>query len=1018
MGAESTLNFPASQLLAALERAVGTDAPASAWLAALADRNGPLLESAAADLQVGESTSAVDRSRASEPALTRSAVAGFAVEQAVGAGRPVATPRDIAVALLMHVTPPEPELAEAVPPAAGSTEPVDVPASQEQSASPPAPDGRVQTFRVFVSSTFSDFVAERDALRERVWPRLRDYCASHGARFQEVDLRWGVSEEAAVDQQTMNICLEEVERCHAASPRPNFLVLVGNRYGWLPSPPQIPVSEWDTIIERLDDDRALLEQWYQRDDNATPPEYRLLARTGEFVDSQAWAKTEARLHELLAKAVGGLDLEERRRAVYLASATEQEMIPGAFGAERADQVVCFFREIVGHPDVASSDPNAPVRAYVDPDQHPLTAVKKRLRERLGTKRVLRAKVPWEGDGPRLEGYVTRFADRVYAALKATIEEELEHPLPRPADPGLDDTFLDAEGRAHRAFAEQRMAFFTGRTDEVTRARSYLRSGASRPLVLHGEGGTGKSALIAAIARAAVAETDDGTSRIVVARYVGATPASSDGHALLDSICRELARRAGEAETAVPGDYADLVVDFEKRLAAATTERPIVVIVDSLDQLSVAGSARDLSWIPAQLPRDARLIVSTRPGDTLSPLQNRAESLEVRGLPASDGAALLGSWLAHARRTLLPDQQEHVLAMFQQSQGNPLYLRLAFEEARQWTSAGGQPPQALAAGLQDLIRANLFRRLEREDQHGKVLVAHALGYLAASRYGLAEDELVDLLSRDVDVYAWFLGHAFHVPPDLRDLAPKERIEQLRSGAANRDELRAFLGEVLTRADGPRLPAAVWSRLLSDLEPYLALRRSEGGDLLAFHHRELDDVAKAVYASGAAGHVLHSRLADYFCAKADPCGNRCWTNTDGRVDVRGLSELPHHLTEAERWSDLEDVLTDFAFLEQKASRVGVSVRGEAGEETVYTGIFQLQDDFDEALQHLPGGDRGTATRPLIVTAVDFGDGLVVRCPHCNTVHPFREQWRGRTIACPNPECAGPLKLNPFVVEPSTA
>ena len=29
------------------------------------------------------------------------------------------------------------------------------------------------TFRVFVSSTFRDFAAERNALAERVWPRLR-----------------------------------------------------------------------------------------------------------------------------------------------------------------------------------------------------------------------------------------------------------------------------------------------------------------------------------------------------------------------------------------------------------------------------------------------------------------------------------------------------------------------------------------------------------------------------------------------------------------------------------------------------------------------------------------------------------------------------------------------------------------------------------------------------------------------------------------------------------------------------
>ena len=31
-----------------------------------------------------------------------------------------------------------------------------------------------RTFRVFVSSTFSDLNAERNALQERVFPRLRD----------------------------------------------------------------------------------------------------------------------------------------------------------------------------------------------------------------------------------------------------------------------------------------------------------------------------------------------------------------------------------------------------------------------------------------------------------------------------------------------------------------------------------------------------------------------------------------------------------------------------------------------------------------------------------------------------------------------------------------------------------------------------------------------------------------------------------------------------------------------------
>ena len=38
-----------------------------------------------------------------------------------------------------------------------------------------------RTFRIFVSSTFSDLVAERNALQERVFPRLRDLCQQHGA---------------------------------------------------------------------------------------------------------------------------------------------------------------------------------------------------------------------------------------------------------------------------------------------------------------------------------------------------------------------------------------------------------------------------------------------------------------------------------------------------------------------------------------------------------------------------------------------------------------------------------------------------------------------------------------------------------------------------------------------------------------------------------------------------------------------------------------------------------------------
>ena len=50
-----------------------------------------------------------------------------------------------------------------------------------------------RTVRLFISSTFSDMVQEREVLQKHVFGRLRDLCRARGARFQAIDLRWGVN---------------------------------------------------------------------------------------------------------------------------------------------------------------------------------------------------------------------------------------------------------------------------------------------------------------------------------------------------------------------------------------------------------------------------------------------------------------------------------------------------------------------------------------------------------------------------------------------------------------------------------------------------------------------------------------------------------------------------------------------------------------------------------------------------------------------------------------------------------
>jgi hypothetical protein len=295
----------------------------------------------------------------------------------------------------------------------------------------------------------------------------------------------------------------------------------------------------------------------------------------------------------------------------------------------------------------------------------------------------------------------------------------------------------------------------------------------------------------------------------------------------------------------------------------------------------------------------------------------------------------------------------------------------------------------------------------------------------------------VLSRDADLYQSFLHGSFHLPSDLVARALEHRrsrgvtggegekdearlaeswLRALITDPAGAAELRGFLDEVLPRRDGPRLPVVLWSRLFFDLAPYLTERMGEGTSLLAFYHRELGEVGAKVYAHDERGRFLHGRLADYFRFRADPEHDRTWTGHD----VRGLSELPYHLTEAVRWQELQDTLTDFRFLEHKAAEVGVELPGGDGKgETVYTGVFHLQRDFDHALGKIPGGGGAAGTRrPLIVTVTDFGKGHVLRCPWCNTMHAVTEErkreWPGKQIACPNEKCRGPLKVNSFVVE----
>uniref|UniRef100_A0A8D3AEY2 TROVE domain-containing protein n=1 Tax=Scophthalmus maximus TaxID=52904 RepID=A0A8D3AEY2_SCOMX len=96
----------------------------------------------------------------------------------------------------------------------------------------PSSGSRWRGVRVFVSSTFRDMHAERDILVRSVFPELRRRAAAHCLYLQEVELRWGVTEEES--GRATELCLSEVCRSQM------MVGILGERYGLVPPIPVLP----------------------------------------------------------------------------------------------------------------------------------------------------------------------------------------------------------------------------------------------------------------------------------------------------------------------------------------------------------------------------------------------------------------------------------------------------------------------------------------------------------------------------------------------------------------------------------------------------------------------------------------------------------------------------------------------------------------------------------------------------------------------------------------------------------
>ncbi len=810
-----------------------------------------------------------------------------------------------------------------------------------------------RTFRIFVSSTFTDMKEERNALQKWVFPRLRELCGRYGCRFQPIDLRWGISEEAGFDQRTMKRCMDEIVQCQSVSPQPNFIVLLSHRYGWQPLPPEIPSDEFKLIEQQIksdsvyedpdkdDPDLKRLKKWYKEDKNAiswiseqgrnrkVDTVFVLQKRDGANKDSTEWETVEQQLLQTFRDAVGKVNILEHEKIKYEASATHQEILKGALNPRNTqDHAFCFFRKIEGLPGKSNEKNHKILKDYVDledPNKHgskidndasdSLEKLKDSLHLKLPNN-IFKYNESWTPDGLIAEniGKLPENLDKRESILDENYEpknlceavwQKLGRVIKVECEGFKDLDSLNMEKISHAAFGEERARIFKGRGGILTKIKEYLSDRQSQSLVVHGQSGSGKSAVIAR----AVKELKDEKIKsieshdpVIVQRYIGATPDSTNIRYLLIGICKDINNDYGESEFSAPEKFKDLVKAFNERLELATEERPLSIFLDALDQLSKVEEALKLNWFPDKLPEHVKLCVSTlpKPYPCLSILEGKLPKenfLNLKPMLKNKGEAILNQWLNDDNRKLEDCQREEVLNKFARC-GMPLYLKLAFEEARKWRSYEGIPKYNGQPGLKDDIPGiieNLFGRLSRSENHGELMVSRTLGYLVTAKSGLTEEEIIDILSMDKQFF---------------------------------DNLRKSSHHIL---EEERLPVVVWSRFYHDLKPYLTMRTADGTNLLTFYHRQLGEVAAQMYLTCNDKKERHQALANYF--KNQP--NEYKKEGQKSYNFRKLSELPFQQALGRMDNGLEQTLTDFSFLMSKCA--------------VYNND-DLQEDYQMAFEYM--------------------------------------------------------------------
>lgn len=679
--------------------------------------------------------------------------------------------------------------------------------------------------RFFISSTFVDMVEERNELHSIIKGLSEEY-AKEGWTIEAVDLRWGISTKEGLDNHTMTICLDEILNCQRISPRPNFIMLIGERYGWVPLPEIIPQDVGDGL-SLTDEERSLFDVWYHLDTNFIPtPKYVLKGREGRFIDNDVFNNdvfaplTEAfRRNAILDKIIFGK------------SATEQEIDKGGFVENAEQHVIAYCRTLNDVPDIKEIRENI----YDDTieKRKKQNELINRVKERFTDGLLIRNDISYAEY--QTKSWLDGFRKNFTSTLRQIINAEIKN-----ANIGS-GTYEKVE---HISYAYNNSVFFINREGEVKAINEYINSEDSKNrLWVLGPEGNGKTTLLSYIAKQSLLRSDVHT----IVRFCGLTTASSTSESLEASLLEEMRPYLADNFTKINNLSAALRYQYSQdgKSYVSHFKKKIIIILDRVDLFGTKWYSNSL------LDPNIRVIISAE----RSPRGKNHEEVILKGIAPDLNSFILPSLRRQGRKVSSSQEAQLHNYTFREDQ-TTLYAELLCSWIASFPSY--QPLPTVPSDLDSLVSTLLKSAINDDEEKGYGVLKSVVSLLSLERDGLSESEILGLIAADDRDYKAIMYDTNHRIGEGKEVSRFER----------------------------EIPTIVWSRIRRRIDPLIHLVHKEGRFYYEFRSRDIQTIIFKEILNPTTTLVGWERLFDYHCFYSS---NNAYPHSIRNLQIDGICYL---------------------------------------------------------------------------------------------------------------------------------